>query len=145
MPQNTLGDVLRYLRKVCAVQAGRELDDGELLKRFVVERDDAAFTVLVHRHGPMVLGVCQRALGDVHAAEDAFQAAFLVLVRRAASLSRRKPLGGWLYGVAQRVAANALKRAAIRRRLERQAATMPREQPLDDASCVNHLGRRGLP
>ena len=78
--------------------------DTELLTSFVRHRDEAAFAALVERHGPMVMGTCRRILYDPHAAEDAFQAAFLVLARRAASLPRTEALAGWLYGVARRVA-----------------------------------------
>ena len=79
-------DLLAYLRKVHAVHEARELTDGELLKRFLANREDAAFAVLVQRHGPMVFTVCRRVLGDAHAAEDCFQATFMVLVRRASSI-----------------------------------------------------------
>lgn len=84
------------------------LSDAELLERFVSEQDEAAFTVLVERHGPMVLRLCRRVL-DMHAADDAVQATFLVLARKAATLRRPAALAGWLYGVAQRIALKACR------------------------------------
>src|SRR5262249_19591302 len=78
--------------------------DAELLGRWARHRDEDAFTALLARHGPMVLGVCRRVLGDAHAAEDAMQAAFLVLARKAASLRHPEALAGWLHGVAVRLA-----------------------------------------
>jgi RNA polymerase sigma-70 factor (ECF subfamily) len=101
-------------------QEGR-LSDGQLLERFIVHRDEAAFSDLVHRYGSLVLGVCQRVLGDSHQAEDAFQATFLVLVRKAKILDRSGPLGNWLYAVAFRTATKARMIAARRRARERQA------------------------
>ena len=83
--------------------------DEELLTRFARDRDEPAFTALVRRHGPMVLGVCRRTLGDPHAAEDAFQATFLQLARKAGSL-RRGVLAGWLYTTARRSALRARSR-----------------------------------
>src|SRR5215212_11023403 len=74
--------------------------DGELLARYRTHRDQDAFGSLVRRHGPMVLGVCRRVLGDFHAADDAFQATFLVLVHRAGSVRKRDSVASWLYGVA---------------------------------------------
>lgn len=93
------------------------MSDGQLLEHFIAQRDEAAFTALVRRHGPMVLGVCQRLLQDSHEAEDALQATFIVLVRKAGSISKREVLGSWLYGVAYRVALKM--RGATARRLVR--------------------------
>src|ERR1700733_10741082 len=83
------------------------LSDGQLLERFTSRRDsagEAAFAALVSRHGPMVLGVCRQLLGDRHHAEDAFQAVFLVLARKARSIHDPDLLGNWLYGAATRTA-----------------------------------------
>ena len=91
------------------------LDDGQLLERFVARRDEAAFAALVALHGPMVLGVCRRMLRDGHDVEDAFQATFLVLVKRAGSIRDPGRLGPWLHGVARRVAMRARAEAARRR------------------------------
>ncbi len=97
------------------------LTDGELLDRFRAEGDSSgqeAFRILVERHGAMVLGLCRSLVSDPHEAEDAFQATFLVLVRRAGSIRRRETIAPWLYGVAQRVARRAQARASRRRRRE---------------------------
>src|SRR5438874_13743064 len=94
------------------------LCEWQLLERYLELRDEAAFEALVSRHGPMVLGVCRRMLADQADAEDAFQATFLVLVRRARQLGPRDAIGPWLYGVAARVALRARARAARRRRHE---------------------------
>src|SRR5262249_18001890 len=98
--------------------------DGQLLGHFLAQRDEAAFATLGGRPGPVVLGVCCRVLGNAAAAEDAFQATFFVLVRKAASLIPRAVLGDWLHGVARRVALNA-RRAAARRRAKEQATARP--------------------
>jgi RNA polymerase sigma factor (sigma-70 family) len=92
----------------------KDVPDALLLDRFVDQWDQAAFGDLVRRHGPMVLGVCRRILRDPHAAEDAFQATFLLLVRKAGSVRKRGSVGPWLYGVARRVALEA-RGAASRR------------------------------
>ncbi|HEY7156720.1 MAG TPA: sigma-70 family RNA polymerase sigma factor [Gemmataceae bacterium] len=101
-----------------------DISDADLLECFVSRRDEAAFAALVRRHGPMVFGVCRRMLRHAQDAEDAFQATFLVLVRKAADIGRRELLGNWLYGVAARVAARA--RVAAARRQTREAADMER-------------------
>src|SRR5262249_22239614 len=116
--------ILRYLRKTAVSQRASDLTDGELLEAFAVRRDGACFEALVRRHGPMVLGVCRRVLGNSHDAEDAFQAVFLVLVRRAAAVPRAA-VGNWLYGVAYRTALNARRAAARRRARERSEDAMP--------------------
>jgi RNA polymerase sigma factor (sigma-70 family) len=102
-----LDALLRCVRQAVGPDSPAGPTDGELLRRFVADRDAAAFEALLRRHGPMVLGVCRRALRDAHRAEDAFQATFLVLVRRAGSIRRRESVGSWLHGVARRVAARA--------------------------------------
>ncbi len=129
----SLGGALRRLRMAAAVQTLGGLSDPELLARFVAEHDEDAFTVLIERHGPMVLGVCRRALPNRHDAEDACQATFLVLARRADSLRKRASLGSWLHGVARRVAA-ALKRGAARRDARERRAEPP--APPDPAAEV---------
>jgi RNA polymerase sigma factor (sigma-70 family) len=94
------------------------LADGDLLDRFVARGDEAAFEALVKRHGPMVLQVCRGVLADSHDAQDAFQATFLVLARRAGSIRKRESVASWLFGVAGRIAARARVAAARRRKHE---------------------------
>jgi DNA-directed RNA polymerase specialized sigma24 family protein len=107
MANGPAATVLAFLRRMVAVRDASDTADGPLLEQFAVHHDQAAFAELLRRHGPMVLGVCRRVLGDVHAAEDAFQATFLVLVRKAGSLGDPQSVGPWLYGVATRIALKA--------------------------------------
>jgi RNA polymerase sigma factor (sigma-70 family) len=110
------------------------LTDAQLLGAFVESRDEVAFECLVRRHGPMVRGVCRRLLGHVQDAEDAFQAAFLVLAHKAAAVNPRDNLAGWLYGVARNTALKARELARKRLRRERpmaeetDAVAVPTEQ-----------------
>ncbi len=100
------------------------LSDEQLLERFATRHDEAAeaaFAALMERHGPMVLSVCRRTLSDPHDALDAFQATFLVLIRKAGSVRKRRSLASWLFGVAMRVSAGARRTATRRRELERSA------------------------
>src|SRR5260221_5297299 len=124
MARQSLNVVLQHLRKMAAVQTNRALSDRELLERFALAQDEAAFTVLIERHGPMVLGVCRRALPSFHDAEDACQATFLVLARKAASVRKRSSLSSWLHGVAFRGAAN-LKRDYARRKARERRVGAP--------------------
>jgi RNA polymerase sigma factor (sigma-70 family) len=121
MGPQTPHHVPSYLRPLVGQSPGREPTDRELLEHFVRHRDADAFAVLLHRHGPMVLGVCRRLLRDVHAAEDAFQATFIVLARRAGTISWRDTVGDWLYQVASRTAHKAAAAAVLRKAHERAA------------------------
>jgi RNA polymerase sigma factor (sigma-70 family) len=123
MGARQLNRVVRQLREVTFRQAPGEAD-RDLLRRFVRERDEAAFATLVHRHGPMVLAVCRRVLGNRADAEDAFQVTFLVLVRKARTLHAPESLGNWLYGVAYRTALET--RRAVATRQAKEAKAMPR-------------------
>jgi RNA polymerase sigma factor (sigma-70 family) len=118
-----LGVVLRHLQ-----QGGGGLTDGQLLGRFVATRDEAAFAALVRRHGPMVLAVCRRVLRDFHDAEDAFQATFLVLAKKAGSVVVGTSLGGWLHGVAYHTALRAGTAIGRRRVRERPMNDVPHPQ-----------------
>src|SRR6516225_8053981 len=99
--------LLHHIRHLIGSVPAAALTDSQLLERFLAHRDEAAIEVLVRRHGPLVFGVCRRVLHNVHAAEDAFQAAFLILARKAPSLVRHERLGSWLYKIAYRLALRA--------------------------------------
>jgi RNA polymerase sigma factor (sigma-70 family) len=116
---------LRRVRSVVLTREGCGLTDAQLLECFTERRDPAAFEALVRRHGPMVLGVCRRILGDSHDADDAFQAVFLVFVRKANSIVLRETVGGWLYGVAYRTAVAARNKRGRRWAKEKQVDAMP--------------------
>jgi RNA polymerase sigma factor (sigma-70 family) len=133
MAGQELNLVLQHVRRLAGA-SGADGSDAALLEQFSVRNEQAAFAALLDRHGPLVWGVCRRVLGDAHDAEDAFQATFLVLARRAASIRQNSSLSGWLYGVASRVSLEARTRLARRRRHERQAAERPREgSPAEDS------------
>jgi RNA polymerase sigma factor (sigma-70 family) len=124
MAPSDMNEVIQHLRTTVLLGDGSAVTDGQLLGCFIEHRDEAAFTALVRRHGPMVWGVCRRLL-DLHDAEDAFQATFLVLVRKATSIVPRERIANWLYGVARQTALHARRTAARRRARERQVTEMP--------------------
>jgi RNA polymerase sigma factor (sigma-70 family) len=125
MATGQMSEVIQHLRRFMLLRDGAGLNDGQLLDEFISRQDESALTALVGRHGPMVWGVCRRVLRDYHDAEDAFQATFLVLVRRAASIASRELLANWLYGVAHQTALKARATAAKRYKRERRVAKMP--------------------
>ena len=125
--------LLDPLRRLIARQTGSSLTDAQLLDDFVSRRDEAAFEVLVWRHGAMVLAVCKRVLRDAHEAEDAFQAAFLVFARKAGSVGRGEVVAAWLYKVAYRIALR-LRAAAVKRAPSGEATDdLPAPGPAGDA------------
>src|SRR6516225_7782711 len=123
--------VLDYIHRTLAPSEGG-LTDGQLLTRFIASRDEASFALLVRRHGPMVWRLCLRVLGHVQDAEDTFQATFLVLARRAASVVKRESVGSFLYGVAYRTALEAKAINARRRSREKQVEAMPQPAFIPD-------------
>jgi len=149
MSSNRYPSILHYLRQVLADPAAAGVSDAELLRRFVDQRDEAAFELLLWRHAAMVLHVCRQVLSDEQAAEDAFQATFLVLARKCNSISRREALGSWLYRVAYHIALKAQaemrKRTSIERELSDRELSVPadsmeaREQHRIVAEEVHHL------
>src|SRR6476659_5885650 len=117
--------VIRHLRRVAKRQDAASRTDGHLLASFIDQKDEAAFETLVRRHGPMVFGVCRRVVGNHHDAENAFQATFLVLARKASSVRPRERVANWLHGVALRTALKAKAMTVKRRGREKQEPEMP--------------------
>src|SRR5262249_12761325 len=125
---------LRQLRRLMDSQRLEGASDAQLMEWFVLARDDAAFATLMRRHGPMVLATCRQILGGSALADDAVQAAFLVLARKAASIGKRKSVASWLYRVAYRIAIRAKANEARRRRIEQQAGTPSPAGPAAEAA-----------
>jgi RNA polymerase sigma factor (sigma-70 family) len=130
MAANAGNKAIQQLRRVVLMQDGADPTDGQLLGWFIEQRDEAAFAALVRRHGPMVMGVCRRVLHNEHDAEDAFQATFLVLVRKAASIVPREMVPNWLYGVAHQTALRAKVSNAKRRERDKQLTSVPQTNPV---------------
>jgi RNA polymerase sigma factor (sigma-70 family) len=130
MAPGMLHAVLHYLHRLNGAGLGEPPDDAELLRRFAAARDEAAFAALIGRHGPMVWGVCKRLLRRPQDAEDAFQATFLVLVRKSHSLLRPDLVGPWLHAVAVRTASRL--RAEVLRRDQRERPVV--EEPVMEAT-----------
>src|SRR4029450_8090488 len=107
MATGQVSGVIQHLRRTVLLRDGASLTDGQLLTDYLSRRDEAALAALVRPPGPMVWGVCRRVLGNYHDAEDAFQATFLVLAKKAASIASREMVANWLYGVAHRAALKA--------------------------------------
>ena len=124
MAIDTLGAALQQLNRLFAKGMVVGLSDAQLLERFLTQGDAGAFEALVGRHGPMVLSVCRGIVREPHDAEDAFQATFLVLVKKGGTIRGRDALAGWLHKVAHRVAIQANTAAARRRTLERRVGQM---------------------
>jgi RNA polymerase sigma factor (sigma-70 family) len=125
MTANERNKVIQHLRRIALRKDGAGLTDAQLLEEYRSHREEAALAALVRRHGPMVWGVCRRVLVNHHDAEDAFQATFLVFVRKAASIASPELLANWLYGVAHQTALKARATAAKRKTRERQVKEMP--------------------
>jgi RNA polymerase sigma factor (sigma-70 family) len=131
MPANPFGLLLRQVRTLVPDEGD---SDGALLARFVERREEDAFAALVRRHGPLVLGLCRRWLGNLHDAEDVFQATFLVLARKAASVRKRQSLASFLHGVALRLAARIRAHAVRWRHFAQASDLMHSPNPLDRLS-----------
>jgi RNA polymerase sigma factor (sigma-70 family) len=136
MPITPISKVVRRIRTDLLIHDWDGSSDGELLERFIKQQDEAAFAGLMQRHAAMVWGVCSRVLGGHHDSEDAFQATFLVLVRKASTIVPRDMVANWLHGVAHLVALKARSTSARRRMKERQVDNMPevsiQHDPWDD-------------
>src|SRR5215470_2411363 len=123
---------LQQLKHLADPRSAADLSDGQLLEHFRRHGDQAAFALLLQRHGPMVLGTCRRVLRNHADAEDAFQATFLVLARRARAIRRKSSAGAWLYAVARQVALKA-HRAAARRHAHERARPAPPSAAVPEA------------
>src|SRR5947208_16039345 len=129
MANTALRTFIRHLHRLVGTGSVGGLADADLLQRFLSQRDEAAFEVLVWRHGPMVWNVCQRVLHHQHDAEDAFQATFLAFMRKASTIRQHTSLSSWLYKVAYRVALKAKARMDQRARHETYEVEMLPAKP----------------
>lgn len=120
-----ISEIVQHLCRAILRHDEAGLTDGQLLGHFIEQRDEASVAALVRRHSQMVWGVCRRILTSYHDAEDAFQASFLVLIRKATSIMPRELVGNWLYGVAHQTALKARAMARKHRARERQVVEMP--------------------
>ena len=144
MPERRLNPLLRRL--IGGSRAGSEggLTDAELLRRFAAGRDEAAFELLVWRHGRMVLGLCRRVLRHDQDAEDAFQATFIILARKAASIRKTASVSSWLHGVAHRTALKARAREMNEARTPGRPASDPDDLAWQEVRQVLHEELSGL-
>jgi RNA polymerase sigma factor (sigma-70 family) len=148
MATSQMTPVMQHLRRFVFLRDALAMTDEQLLESFARRRDEVAFEVLIRRHGPLVMGVCRRVLRSHHDAEDAFQATFLILARKAASIAPRGSLGNWLYRIAFNAALKAKTVIGKRRLREKQVADMPESavaapSPWQDLQAVldEELGR----
>jgi RNA polymerase sigma factor (sigma-70 family) len=132
----SISPLTRVVRHVCRQVHGPGPSDGQLLSRFIDHSDPTAADALVRRHGPMVMSVCRRLLRHPQDAEDAFQATFLVLVRKAATVKPRELVGHWLYGIARMTAVRARAAAAKRRAREEPLMDLPDSAPRPDTDLA---------
>jgi RNA polymerase sigma factor (sigma-70 family) len=128
--------LVRFIRSLATPPGAGRDPDAQLLEQFAASRDEYAFAALLKRHGPMVLAVCRRVLNDAHDAEDACQATFLILARKAGSVCRHASVASWLYGVAYRTALKARAAVARRRRAEREATPARAAEPDADREAL---------
>jgi len=135
---NSGNTIIRHLRRTVLLQEGAGLSDGQLLAAFISRKDETAFEALVRRHGPMVLSVCRRVLRNAHDADDAFQATFLVLVRKAGAIGFPELLANWLYGGAYNTARKARAASSKRRQREKPMTTIP-EPPRTEPALWHDL------
>jgi RNA polymerase sigma factor (sigma-70 family) len=140
MANGQLTKVVRHLRRLLGAPGGSDLTDRQLLDRFTADRDEEAFATLVARHAPLVLGVSRRVLGNEQDAEDVFQAAFLLLGRKAGTVGWHESVGNWLYCVAYHLASKLRLQSARRRKHEHEAATMQARNASDPVDW-QQLGR----
>jgi RNA polymerase sigma factor (sigma-70 family) len=133
------GVILRHIREALAAQPASRLPDRQLLERFTASHEEAAFAALVRRHGPLVLSLCRRLLGNWHDAEDVFQATFLALARKASTIGKGDSVASWLYRVAYRAAVKARAQGASRKRREAHASCRPAGDPLAEVTARDLL------
>jgi RNA polymerase sigma factor (sigma-70 family) len=148
MPKAVSSPILQLIRRVVDDQSVRQLSDHHLLEQFRDQQDETAFGTLLRRHGPMVLDVCRSVLGNEADAEDAFQATFLILARKAPSIRKTASAGSWLHGVAYRTALKARVQSATRQMNEARAPARQVSEPDDmtwrEVRQVLHQELRGL-
>jgi RNA polymerase sigma factor (sigma-70 family) len=134
VPRYPAVPILSHIRRLARAESPAPSSDADCLERFSARGEESAFETLVRRHGPMVFRVCRVTLGDAHAAEDAFQATFLTLARRAGAVRKQPSLGSWLYKVAHRIALRARGQSAARLQREAAVTRPPVADPLDEIS-----------